>query len=84
MDEQQLPIEDLINVVLSKLEGLKYSFTVLREYRRCYAKLLRFAKSYGYLHYSEDLGREFLLKTYCLCRRIFSANSRLRMSFSCQ
>lgn len=64
MDEQQLPIEDLINVVLSKLEGLKYSFTVLREYRRCYAKLLRFAKSYGYLHYSEDLGREFLLKTY--------------------
>lgn len=64
MSEQLLPIEDLIKSVLSKLEELNYAWQVVRDYRRCYNRLLRFALRYGYAFYSEDLARKFLLETY--------------------
>ena len=64
MKEQLLPIEDLIKSVLSKLEEFNYAWTVVRDYRRCYCRLLRYARSHGYACYSEDLARDFLLETY--------------------
>lgn len=64
MREQQIPIEILVHSVLTKLEELQYTKSVVREYRRCYNRLLRYAKSKGTVFYSEDLGREFLLEIF--------------------
>ena len=53
-------LEDLTSKVLDELRRLHYSARVQAEYRRCYRRLLAYARVRGIDEYSEELGHRFL------------------------
>lgn len=64
MENQMLPIKDLVTVVLAKMKELNYAKSSMENYRRFYNRIIRFAKEEGAIYYSEELGSAFLKKYY--------------------
>lgn len=64
MNNQMLPIKELVAVVLAKMKELNYAKTSITNYRRFYSRVIRFAEERGDIYFSEELGSDFLKKYY--------------------
>lgn len=61
-----LTLEELISTVLQKMDEMNYSEQTILNYKRFYSRFLEYANNRGLLHFSEDLGSQYL-KTKCGC-----------------
>ncbi len=57
-------IEELVSKVLSELERLNYSYNTICGYRAFYKRVIAFARAEGEIHFSEQLGTDFLKAKY--------------------
>jgi len=62
--ETKLPINELVSKVLAELERLNYSYNSLCGFRAFYKRVIAFANKKEEVHFSEELGREFLKEKY--------------------
>lgn len=62
--EKRLPIEELVNQVLSELERMNYAYNTLCGFRAFYKRVIAYANQKCEHYFSEQLGRDFLKEKY--------------------
>ncbi len=60
----QLTIKELSKKVLEELQKLNYSYNSICSFRAAFKRIQAFAEEKGEIYFTEELGRQYLLKHY--------------------